>query len=119
MRDKLSTKLSIHRVRAENVHEDDHNGLFVVPGPMDRKLTVMVSDKSGWDHVIVNVWGSGIWELNTSEITYVKELIFDPGEIVVEFHSMPYTIVWRDTGSTRHLWRNQSTPTEMPPGELF
>lgn len=70
---------------------------------------------AGWEHVSVSARGRcPTWE----EMSWVKELFWDPAETVIQFHPNrevyvnyhPYCL---------HLWRHRSQEIELPPASLI
>jgi len=95
--------------------EDGHNGAFMLVGPSSRMLQVIASDKEGWDHVSVIVFGSRGKNLPTwTEMEWVKRLFWDDEEIVLEIHPPKSQYVNFHKGCL-HLWRKQGEPFYLPP----
>lgn len=120
MKEILPAKLTMGRVRVrkgEN-RQDQRNATYVVMGPQKRELLVIISDKAGWDHCRISVNLSRKQEATNEEIMYIRELIFKPDEVVVEFHNMREGYINDDTVTT-HLWRNQGEVIAVPPVEIL
>ena len=89
---------------------DGANGLFFIPGPFN-ELKVIVSDRGGWDHVSVSLNNRCP---NWPEMCFIKNVFFEEGETVVQFHPKkseyvnfhPYCL---------HLWKKQNIDFELPP----
>lgn len=85
------------------------NGVFVIPYKR-YELTVIVSDKLGWDHVSVSLKDRvPTWY----EMKYVKELFFDDDEIVVQFHPPKEKYV-NFHSNVLHMWKKQGAVYELP-----
>lgn len=118
-----------HRLRygplASNRY-DGNNGAFIIPNPhgpkgVPSRLTVLVSDGMGWDHVSVHARdgrGDGNPRIPTwVEMCYVKDLFFDPEECVVQYH--PRRSVYRNAHEhVLHLWRPQDATLPEPNPDL-
>ena len=91
---------------------DEYNGLFTnVPLPSGAKATIIASNGGGWEHVSVSIKGRcPRWQ----EMCYVKDLIFDNEEEVVQFHPKKSEYVnIHDT--CLHLWRPTNGNIMTPP----
>lgn len=91
---------------------DARNGVAVIKhAPSDTTLRVIFSDGEGWDHVSVSTaQRCPTWE----EMSYIKELFFDPEEVAVQFHPARSNYV-NCHPFCLHLWRHQTQPVLMPP----
>lgn len=115
---KATPNLAVERYRLRSgqlasSRFDGNNGAFLVPcGGLD--LRVIASDGMGWDHVSVSLADRcPTWE----EMTHVKDLFFDPGECVIQYH--PPKAVYRNAHEyCLHLWRPQNEPIPLPDPEL-
>lgn len=131
MKDRPTRDVEMYRERNGDYGSDEsygNNGVFYIPMGLQEQvyrvnakpsgvylvLRVLISDGYGWDHVSVSLaHRCPTW----SEMCRIKNLFFKPEETVVQFHPAlseyvnfhPYTL---------HLWRNQTTPHELPPSEL-
>lgn len=75
------------------------------------EMTVMFSDGMGWDHVSVSTRiRTPRWE----EMAAIKDLFFDPEDVVVQFHprASEYVNVHKHC---LHLWRCQAKEFPTPP----
>lgn len=94
-----------------------NNGAFIVPYNGD-KLSVVVSDQGGWDHVSVSLFDRcPTWD----EMQYVRSLWFRDDEWVVQY-SPPKSAHINCHSHCLHMWRKQTaTPgpwLEIPPSEF-
>jgi hypothetical protein len=97
------------------VHGSDaHNGAFrLIAAPTHATLYVIASDSGAWDHVSVLVAGEGrcpLW----SEMAWVKDQFFEPGEAVMQLHP-PLDQYVNNHAFCLHLWRPQNAPIPLPP----
>ena len=112
MKDKPSAIAEKYRVATGPMGSDasyGNNGCFVIPYK-HHKLTVIVSDGAGWDHVSVSLKGRcPTW----AEMCFVKDLFFRDDETAVQFHPKKSEYV-NNHPYTLHLWRNQSFDYTLP-----
>lgn len=119
MRKKLDPRLALGRVRhpLTGTIGDEHNGAFTVKAPSGRRLNILISDGLGWDHVSVSLAGNLATAPSWAEMCWVKELIFEPQECVVQYHPPQSSYVNVHPGCL-HLWRPQTGRLLMPPVSL-
>ena len=122
MRKKPSKFLETCRCRIGDGASDKsygNNGLFVVPVPgEDAVFCIIASDSMGWDHVSIHVEIATIENTPTwAEMSYVKNLFFQPGECVLQYHPAQADYV-NCHPHTLHLWRPQNEVIPRPPREL-
>ena len=89
-----------------------NNGIFMVP-TFDGEvlLTVIASDKMGWDHVSVSIKHRvPTWE----EMEYIKRMFWEKETTVLQFHP-PVSKYINKCENCLHLWRNQSFSVQLPP----
>ena len=89
-----------------------NNGHFLITGP-GRKLSVIVSDQGGWEHVSVSVKGKLVtptWD----EMCFVKDLFWQKDECVVQYHPPEADYINFHPG-VLHLWRPVDQAIPMPP----
>ena len=102
------------RRRIKNQGGDAHNGAFrLIAAPTHATLYVIASNGGGWDHVSVSVAGGGrcpLW----SEMAWVKDQFFAPGEAVMQLHP-PLASYVNNHAYCLHLWRPQSAVIPLPP----
>lgn len=120
MRNAPNLKANRHRIRTGELASVDgcgNNGAFLVPAlsagrPI--RLSVIVSDGLGWDHVSVSLPDRcPTWE----EMCFVKNLFFREDERVVQYH--PAKAEYRNEHAfCLHLWRCQTQEFPAPPPEL-
>ncbi len=100
----------------------DPFGWFMIPSHLkergkgkNKTLAVMVAPlNSKWQHVSV----SGIYTPSWDEMCFVKDLIFEPDEVVVQYHP-PRTSYVNIAQTCLHLWRlNDGVGFPLPPIEL-
>jgi hypothetical protein len=90
--------------------ENGMNGLFLVQYGK-KKITVLVSDGGGWDHVSVShAHRCPTWD----EMCFVKNLFFEKTETAIQYHPAEANYVNRHK-YTLHMWRKQDCEIEMPP----
>lgn len=92
----------------------DLHGAFVIPGPLSRDLKVLASPGSDiipWEHVSVSAKKTcPTWV----EMSFVKDLFFDPEEAVMQLH--PPRSTWVNNHDTcLHLWRPLEAAIPLPP----
>jgi len=101
---------------------EGNNGLFYVPGPLNRTLQIIASDGSAWaesglgglpwEHVSVSTARhTPHWD----EMCFVKELFWLPEETVIQFHP-PKSQYINNHAHCLHLWRPCGIELPMPPG---
>ena len=92
---------------------DERNGCFVISSPINSRgeMFVIFSDGGGWEHVSVSLKSGKIpnWE----EMCFVKDLIFDESETVVQFH--PKKVKHVNNAEVLHLWKQTDKEYELPP----
>lgn len=92
---------------------DQHNNRYIIKGPQERLLNLIVSNYDGWDHVSVSVVDSE--ETPTwAEMCWVKDEFFDPHEVVLQYHPAKRNYVNIHPGCL-HLWRPQKDKIHTPP----
>lgn len=75
------------------------------------RLTVIVSDGGGWDHVSVScTHRTPTW----SEMCWIKDLFFEPEEAVVQYHP-PASAYVNVHPNCLHMWRCQTADMPLPP----
>lgn len=94
---------------------DGFNGAFALRRGTTHYLLI-VSDGGGWDHVSVQIVERGktrrlpTWD----EMTWIKELFFDPEETVIQYHP-PRGRYVNVNPWVLHLWRPQRAEIPVPP----
>jgi len=94
----------------ESDRSDGNNGAFIfsIGGA---RITVVISDGGGWDHVSVSCRKRcPTWD----EMCTVKRMFFDPTEWVLEFHP-PEADNISVHDYCLHLWRPQNQQIPTPP----
>jgi len=88
-------------------------GCFEVIGPNGHWLRIICSgeDGSGWEHVSVSTKRRAP---NWAEMSFVKDLFFEPHETVVQYHP-PKTLHVNIHPYCLHMWRCTGGPFPMPP----
>jgi len=89
------------------------NGYFLVPFE-NSLLVVIASDGMGWDHVSVSLKNRAP---NWREMTFIKDLFFDPEETVIQFHPKKSEYV-NNHDYCLHIWKKQGEDFELPPSIL-
>lgn len=114
MKEKPSERIEKHRVRFGKYGSDasyGNNGLFKFRIKSGAKLTVMISDGGGWDHVSISLKDRcPTWD----EMNLIKDIFFEDHETVVQFHPKKEQYV-NDHPYTLHLWKKQGVEHELPP----
>ncbi len=120
MRATFPTKLEKARVTHGKMASglDEPFGFFLVK-KADVKLKIMIGDGMGWDHVSVSVgWSPRPRENGRiptgDEMCWVKSLVFEPGECVVQYHPPEKDYV-NFHPMVLHMWRPQKGEFPMPP----
>jgi hypothetical protein len=113
MKEKFPKYINKFRVKTglfKSTAASGFNGCFIIPRG-GRKLTVIVSDEVGWDHVSVSLKNrTPTWD----DMVYIKNLFWDDSETVLQFHP-PKSDYVNIHKHCLHLWKNQRTPVELPP----
>lgn len=116
----LNGRLATSRLREGN------NGAFTMPSPIGgRTLMVIASDGQHWaaegltgepwEHVSVHVsQGSHTLTPTWREMCAVKDLFWEPEDLVIQFHPPRSTYV-NCHPNTLHLWRPTITRLPLPP----
>lgn len=115
---KLNPDLEKYRVKTGPTGTDasyGNNGAFFVYNPFGKNkslpMKVLASDGAGWDHVSVSLPDRcPAWD----EMNHVKDLFFEPEEIVAQFHPARSEYI-NNCGFCLHLWRPQAEPLPTPP----
>jgi len=111
---ELKVILDKHRVMHPIIKSfgDSGNGLLIMDSPVRCRgeMIILFSNGGGWDHVSVSLKSKKIpnWE----EMCFVKDLLFDSEEVVVQFH--PRKSEYVDNHPCLHLWKNQTTEFPTP-----
>lgn len=115
---EISEDLEKGRIRDGRLGSDatyGHNGAFRVSCPSSRrKLSIIVSDGEGWEHVSVHISNRPKDTPTWAEMSYVKDLFWEDEECVVQYHPPKSAYVDCHLG-TLHLWRSIETAIPMPP----
>lgn len=86
-------------------------GIWSIPSPTDSKpLRVVASDGAGWDHVSVSRHNR---PPNWAEMCRVKDVFFDPEEVVMQLHPRKSEYV-NNHPHCLHLWRPQGVEIPTP-----
>lgn len=101
----------------------DPFGAFTRQGPKGAKLLILASDGKddtiddlmrGWEHVSVSATHRiPNWE----EMCWVKELFWEPEDVVVQYHPAKSQYV-NYHSFVLHLWRHRNLPFPTPPAIL-
>jgi hypothetical protein len=120
----LPERLEFGRVGSGDMASTSSNGaygMFHVNGPCGEVLRIIASGaddndtlSDGWEHVSVSTQ----WRIpNWLEMSFVKDLFWEPEECVVQFHP-PHSEYVNNHALVLHLWRNKRTAFPMPPSIL-
>lgn len=88
----------------------DEQGTFSIPFE-GRNIQAIASNKMEWDHVRVSLPNRCP---NWKEMSYIKELFFEPTETAMELH-VPRDIHINFHPYCLHLWRPQNINIPLPP----
>lgn len=98
-----------------------NNGAFIVRGPNNKHLHIIVSDGEGWEHVSVSVEADTVegrrlpdW----NEMNFVKDLFWRDEETVVQFHPKKSRYV-NVNPFVLHLWRQKNSHYVLPPNYMI
>lgn len=92
-----------------------YDAVFLVSSPIDMVPMVVICSKGhGWDHVSVSRKGKRL--PNWIEMDFVKRLIFEDHEVVMQLHVPPKDNI--NFEEVLHLWRPQREAIPLPPKEL-
>lgn len=129
MRDTISEELERFRIKGlENdpkltmteyiMNNSGSTGVFLIISN-NNKFFVCSTASQGWDHVSVSKQTKGrkkklpTWD----EMCMIKEMFFDPEELVVQYHPKKSEYVNFHPG-VLHLWRKQGEEIPRPPKNL-
>lgn len=92
-----------------------YDAVLIVPSPIDGvEMVVICSTAHGWDHVSVSRHSKRL--PNWIEMDYVKRLLFEDHEVVMQLHVPPKDHI--NIAEVLHLWRPQKDEIPLPPKEL-
>lgn len=96
-----------------------NNGAFILNVQSSSRITpvhIIASDGEGWEHVSVSLRNrTPTWD----EMCYVKDLFWDPEDVVVQFHPKRSEYV-NVHPNCLHLWRpNDGSVICTPPPRLI
>ena len=97
-----------------------NNGRFIIPARTGRReLRIVASDGEGWEHVSVHAWShrGGHAIPNWSEMCFVKDLFWDPEDVVMQLHPRASQYV-NNHPYVLHLWRPTDVTIPEPPAIL-
>ncbi|MBB5442937.1 MULTISPECIES: hypothetical protein [unclassified Paraburkholderia] len=104
----------LERRRFRRPGGDAHNGAFGLVAPGTRAtLHVIATNGGSWDRVSVTVAGEKrcpFW----SEMAWVKDQFFEPGEAVMQLHP-PRDQYVNNHPYRLHMWRPQCEAIPLPP----
>lgn len=115
MKRKLDPRLKLCRIKHPHSDDpgDDQHGAFCIKASSGRYLYILISAGMGWDHVSVSLRDSHdtpTWD----EMCWVKDLLFEPEEIAIQYHP-PHSRYVNIEAGCLHLWRPQTIRVPMPP----
>ena len=115
---KLSPRLEEYRLRSGRYASPPHSsyGAFEMPGPCGARLTIIAADAhdrlaEGWEHVSVSTERR---IPNWQEMTFVKDLFWEPEDCVVQFHP-PQSRYVNNYSVVLHMWRWTGGTFPTPP----
>lgn len=91
-----------------------NNGAFIVKGPEFAKLFIIASNLEGWEHVSVSVLKNNKRCPTWGEMSFVKDLFWQPEEAVMQLHP-PKSQYVSFHDYTLHLWRPLFQYLPLPP----
>lgn len=122
MKKKMPPELKLGRIRMGKYASDDSygwDGAFQVrrKNPNGRVVTLylVISDKGGWEHCSVSR-PDGMMPTWT-DMCWVKDLIWEPEECVVQYHP-PQSLYVNFHPGVLHLWKPVGADFPMPPIEF-
>jgi hypothetical protein len=90
--------------------EGSIEGAFIIEYG-NKRLRVISGCGDGWDHVSVSLsHRTPTWE----EMTFIKNLFFEPDELVIQFHPPAESYV-NFSRYVLHLWKPWGVVIELPP----
>ena len=114
MKKKPSKRLEKYRVRSGVLRSDKsfgNNGAFEIPYRKGFVLTVVASDKLGWEHVSVSLPTiTPTWAM----MCFVKDLFWDDHETVAQFHPQKDSYV-NFHPHCLHMWAPVGYELPTPP----
>ena len=118
MKTRLPEKLENGRIRKGPYRSREGlHGAFIIYGPCGIYLKIMssgVDQEFGWEHVSVSVrHRCPNWE----EMTYVKQLFWNPEEAVMQLHP-PESDYVNCHPHCLHMWRPLRAEIPLPPSGL-
>jgi hypothetical protein len=118
---KVPETFRIHEGRLKSNASFGNNGAFKIPTPAKfgiKYLFIIASDGLGWEHVSVHVTkGNEILTPLWDDMVYVKELFWDPEDVVMQLHPRASEYV-NNHPHTLHLWRPVIADIPTPPSIL-
>ena len=107
--DFLETRRLKTGILASDSRLGNNGAFYLMRGGV--RLTVIVSDGGGWDHVSVSCsHRTPTW----AEMCWIKDLFFEPEEAVVQYHPPASTYV-NTHPNCLHMWRCQTAEMPLPP----
>ena len=102
---------------------DSTRGILLIPGPIDCMLKVIVSTGRGWEHVSVSRADPGTTISDQTppswkEMEYVRRLLWDPEDTVIQIHPPLNKYVNKHTG-VLHLWRKLDMEIPLPDPDMI
>ena len=123
MKHRLDTRVELGRVTVgpfASIADLGPNGAFFVQGPCGAELKIIASDGTAgtaeqrWEHVSVSTVRRCP---NWIEMCFVKDLFWDGGECVLQFHP-PKSEYVNNHPYCLHLWRPLDQMIPTPPSEM-
>ena len=99
--------------RLASTAADGFNGVFIIKG-LKGRLRLIVSDEEGWEHVSGSYPNARLQIPSWKEMCFVKDLIWKPDEVVVQYHPAESDYVNIHPG-VLHLWRPTDVDLPLPP----
>jgi hypothetical protein len=123
MRKIVPEKLENGRITEGRMGSDTSYGMcgaFEVIGPCGIRIFIIVGaaelpESEGWEHVSVSIKSRNP---NWLEMSFVKDLCFEDGELVLQFHP-PKDKYVNTHPHCLHLWRPQDDHVRLPPRLLI
>src|SRR5262249_15745905 len=104
-------------------YTDGNNGAFFLPAKFsNRYIVILASDGMGWEHVSVSIQigNTKVRKSRTpnwDEMAFVKDLLWDEQDVVVQFHPAKSEYINMHE-NVLHLWRPIGVQLPFPPSIL-
>lgn len=114
---RILPKVEKGRIRIGRLASEEGDGAFEIMMPGGEKFFVIASTGMGWEHVSVSLVRVNRLKRcpNWEEMCFVKELFWEPEDVVVQYHPAQSEYV-KCHEFVLHLWRptGQELPRPIP-----